>query len=57
MNKKQIVVMWFGIAAFVYFVFFVYYDYAGTSHLILQLLSIVLVTLALIYTLKDKQKD
>ena len=33
------------------------YDYVGNSHLILQPLSIVLVTIGLIYTLKDKKRE
>jgi hypothetical protein len=63
MNKKQLVVMWIGIAAFVIIGLLTksrvgrvprdgYNDY---SPLIVRLTSTALVTAGLIYTLKDKK--
>jgi len=61
MNKKQLKIMWVGIAVFVVLAFSVptkystgYGTYGSYRYLCTSLVSTVIVTTALIYTFKDK---
>ena len=65
MNKKQLIVMWAGIAVFVFFAFNIrtrfgrtYMDaYTSYGPYVIGILSTSILTAALIYTLKDRKRD
>lgn len=55
MNKKQLVVMWIGIAVIVWAGFQESINYTGGSTFLLRTFLIGLVTVGLIVTFKDKK--
>jgi hypothetical protein len=61
MNKKQTVVMWIGVVIFVFFDLILAMtmltdEYAARGPLIILLMNTVIITVAMIYTLRDKKQ-
>ncbi len=62
MNKKQIIAMWIGVVVFVFFDFIIAMamlinEYAACGPLIMLLMNTAIITIAAIYTLRDKKQE